>query len=94
MSLQILVVFNQSVSRLLFNRFCRGFGGQRNRWHASATIIAGHRVAPPIKFMPYAYDHYTICPGAYRSGQRGRFTQEVISIPTKLMHTGLRSVNE
>jgi hypothetical protein len=33
MSRQILTVFNQSVSHLLFNRFFRGFGGQRNLWH-------------------------------------------------------------
>jgi hypothetical protein len=64
MSRQIWTFLNQSVSHLLFNRFFRGFGGQRNLWHASATIIAGHRVAPPINFMPYAYDHYTIFPGA------------------------------
>ena len=38
--------------------------GKGNRRHGSSTIIAGHRLVTPIKFVPYANDHHTIFPYA------------------------------
>ena len=34
--------------------------GKGNRRHGSSTIIAGHRLVTPIKFVPYANDHPTL----------------------------------
>jgi hypothetical protein len=49
---------------LLQGGFAIGFSlvlvGKGNRRHGSSTIIAGHRLVTPIKFVPYANDHHTI----------------------------------
>lgn len=84
MSRQILTVFNQSVSYLLFNRFFRGFGGQRNQSFQQKRSLSARIVGPRSAIggdnSVYVIPGFLINQGRVLAGVPGGFIRQPLLV--------------